>query len=471
MRLMDIVSLGMDYIVVGIVALLFVGMVFSLWYFLRFKKRRAGEKLDKKRLLIWAVFIIYGVVVLGVTMLSRGNYYGNNKIYPLFYSYKDAWNDFSQTEWRNIILNIFMFVPLGILIPVLSKKTEKFWIVYLLGAGITCCIECFQLVTRRGVFELDDLLGNTVGTMIGYGIYRLVRYSVKKRKENCKEKIIQVVLFQIPILIVTISFGGIFLTYYIKELGNISESYVLKQKNIVVTSDVELSDVSEKVMVYKTDILTTSDTKELAESLFEKQGTRLDIKNEDVYENRALYHSENGELSVWVAYKGGTFYFTNYDKLFESQDEKEKGAALEREELVKKLREQGFFVPEKNELVAKSQNTYLLSVDCVIEKGKIYDGFLKCTYYEDGSFGNIEYNILQLEEYKEFSIISQEEAYKKLQNGEFSYYRKDDTILDVRVQQVELSYELDTKGFYQPVYQFEVIVDDLWTTITIPAIK
>ena len=95
MRLMDIVSLGMDYIVVGIVALLFVGMVFSLWYFLRFKKRRAGEKLDKKRLLIWAVFIIYGVVVLGVTMLSRGNYYGNNKIYPLFYSYKDAWNDFS----------------------------------------------------------------------------------------------------------------------------------------------------------------------------------------------------------------------------------------------------------------------------------------------------------------------------------------------------------------------------------------
>ena len=157
--------------------------------------------------------------------------------------------------------------------------------------------------------------------------------------------------------------------------------------------------------------------------------------------------------------------------MFESQDEKEKGAALEREELVQKLREQGFFVPEKNELVAKSQNTYLLSVDCVIEKGKIYDGFLKCTYYEDGSFGNIEYNILQLEEYKEFSIISQEEAYKKLQNGEFSYYRKDDTILDVRVQQVELAYELDTKGFYQPVYQFEVIVDDLWTTITIPAIK
>ena len=158
MRLSDIVSMGIDYILVGIVALLFVGTVFSLWYFLWFKKKRVGEKLDKKRLLILSIFIIYGVVVLGVTMLSRGNYYGNNKIYPLFYSYKDAWNDFSKTEWRNIILNICMFVPLGIFIPLVSEKTKRFWIVYLLGAGITCCIECFQLVTKRGVFELDDLL-------------------------------------------------------------------------------------------------------------------------------------------------------------------------------------------------------------------------------------------------------------------------------------------------------------------------
>jgi hypothetical protein len=43
--------------------------------------------------------------------------------------------------------------------------------------------------------------------------------------------------------------------------------------------------------------------------------------------------------------------------------------------------------------------------------------------------------------------------------------------MDIRVQQVELAYELDTKGFYQPVYQFEVILDDLLTTIMIPAIK
>ena len=471
MRLSDIVSMGIDYIVVGIVALLFVGTVFSMWYFLWFKKKRVGEKLDKKRLLILSMFIIYGVVVLGVTMLSRGNYYGNNKIYPLFYSYKDAWNDFSKTEWRNIILNICMFVPLGIFIPLVSEKTKRFWIVYLLGAGITCCIECFQLVTKRGVFELDDLLGNTAGTMIGYGIYRLVRYILKKRKEKCKEKVVHIILFQIPILITGVSFVCIFLTYYMKDLGNISDSYIIRQKNIVVTSDVEFSDVSESIMVYKTDMLTVSETKELADQLFKMQGTCLDKQSTDIYDNTAIYYSEDRELSIWIEYKGGTFHFTNYDKLFESLDEKEKGASLTREELVGKLREYGLYIPEENELLAKSQNTYLLGVDCVRENEKLYDGMLECTYYKDGSFGSIEYNILQLEEYKEFSIISQEEAYKKLQNGKFSYYRNDDEIMDIRVQQVELAYELDTKGFYQPVYQFEVIVGDLWTTIMIPAIK
>ena len=166
-----------------------------------------------------------------------------------------------------------MFVPLGIFIPLVSEKTKRFWIVYLLGAGITCCIECFQLVTKRGVFELDDLLGNTAGTMIGYGIYRLVRYILKKRKEKCKEKVVHIILFQIPILITGVSFVCIFLTYYMKDLGNISDSYIIRQKNIVVTSDVEFSDVSESIMVYKTDMLTVSETKELADQLFKMQGT------------------------------------------------------------------------------------------------------------------------------------------------------------------------------------------------------
>ena len=34
-------------------------------------------------------------------------------------------------------------------------------------------LEVFQLITKRGYFEIDDLIHNTLGVVIGYGLYRL----------------------------------------------------------------------------------------------------------------------------------------------------------------------------------------------------------------------------------------------------------------------------------------------------------
>ena len=468
MRISDIVRMGMDYVLLGILAVLIVGLVFLFWYFLWFKKKRQGEKLNKVKLLLWAGFMIYVTVLLGATMF-RGNYFGNTRIYPLFYSYRDAWNDFSKTEWQNIILNICLFVPFGALLPTLIKKVDKFWTVYLIGFSVTFLIEVAQFVFKIGIFEPDDLLGNTVGVMIGYGLYRIFRYGRAKKKTNTSEKVVRVLAYQIPLLIVIISFGGIFLIYHLKELGNIGEAYIVKQENIEVHSALEFLDEEESAMVYKTDVLTLSETQDIAEQIFEGCGTYLDDESTDAYENSVLYYSKDRELSVWIQYDGGTFSFTNFDKLFEEIGKTE--IDLTKDELMDTLRKNGIFVPMETELVEKNTNQYVLGTDMIKENGKIYDGKLMCTYYSDRSFGRIENNILQLEAYKEFPIISQKEAYQKLQAGEFLYYRADEEVLDIVVLEVELDHILDTKGFYQPVYQFSVIADDVWTTIMIPAIE
>lgn len=470
MRISDIIRMGMDYVILGIAVVLFLGVAFLLWYFLWFKKKRQGEKLNKGKVLLWAFFVIYAVVLIGATML-RGSYYGNARIYPLFYSYIDAWNDFSKTEWQNIILNICLFVPLGIFLPMLIKKADKFWNVYLIGFGVTCFIEVVQLVLNIGIFEPDDLLGNTVGVMIGYGIYRILHYVLAKKKGDMSEKLIRVLGFQIPLLVTVLSFGGIFLAYYMKELGNISEAYIIKQKNIDVHSSLEFSDEKESAMVYRADIFTLDETRELAEQIFKGYGTNIDDESIDAYENSVLYYSEDRDFSVWVQYDGGTFSFTNFDKLFEEITEDKEEADVTKDELSGALDAIGIFVPKEAEIEAKSENKYLLGVETVKENGKMYDGKLECTYYPDGSFGRIEYNILQLEDYKEFPLLSKKEAYQKLQDGEFVYYRADDTVLDIEVLEVNLEYVLDTKGFYQPVYQFRVIAGEWWTTIMIPAIK
>lgn len=44
-----------------------------------------------------------------------------------------------------------------------------------LAAGISAIIETIQLITHLGLFEIDDIISNTVGAGIGYVLIRLIR--------------------------------------------------------------------------------------------------------------------------------------------------------------------------------------------------------------------------------------------------------------------------------------------------------
>lgn len=74
-----------------------------------------------------------------------------------------------QDEW----LNIVFFMPLGFLWPLLWPK--KGWKSAVLGGFLlSLLVEVLQALTRRGVFETDDLINNTLGALLGYGLYRLL---------------------------------------------------------------------------------------------------------------------------------------------------------------------------------------------------------------------------------------------------------------------------------------------------------
>ena len=176
MRIRDIISIGSSFITLGIIVVALIGVILLVYNLIRKFRKQKKVMIPTGRLLICAVFIIYLVVVVGATMLRYRMHSfagGIGEIYPLFYSYKEAWNHFSAREWRNIILNIMMFVPFGFLLPLVSKKFHAFWKTYLAGFLFTFLIEMTQLLFHLGICELDDFMNNTVGAMIGYGFYRL----------------------------------------------------------------------------------------------------------------------------------------------------------------------------------------------------------------------------------------------------------------------------------------------------------
>ncbi len=90
--------------------------------------------------------------------------------------------------WRvfwNLLGNIIGFVPYGALLPAMQKKRMGFFKVALLSFELTLFIEVSQLILRVGSCDVDDMILNTLGGCIGYGIYRLV---FRKKEKGKSEK-------------------------------------------------------------------------------------------------------------------------------------------------------------------------------------------------------------------------------------------------------------------------------------------
>lgn len=77
------------------------------------------------------------------------------------------------------IMNIVVFVPIGILLGC-SFRNISWWKALFIGASISASIEIFQFCLMRGFSELDDVMHNTIGCMIGYGIYSMARVVYEK---------------------------------------------------------------------------------------------------------------------------------------------------------------------------------------------------------------------------------------------------------------------------------------------------
>ena len=79
--------------------------------------------------------------------------------------------DIKREAAINIIGNISMFIPTGVIMPILYKRLDCFWKVLLAGAGLSFVIEVIQLLFPGSVTDIDDLILNTLGVAVGYGVY------------------------------------------------------------------------------------------------------------------------------------------------------------------------------------------------------------------------------------------------------------------------------------------------------------
>ena len=69
--------------------------------------------------------------------------------------------------FSNLFGNILIFLPFGFFIS-MAGKTRGFFKTLFYSLALSLCVEVLQLVTRVGSFDVDDILLNTVGGVLGY---------------------------------------------------------------------------------------------------------------------------------------------------------------------------------------------------------------------------------------------------------------------------------------------------------------
>ena len=73
----------------------------------------------------------------------------------------------------NLFGNVIMFVPLGFFLPAVFPKARPFRRSMLIALLILCAVELIQFFTLLGSLDIDDVILNMVGVLVGYGVWRI----------------------------------------------------------------------------------------------------------------------------------------------------------------------------------------------------------------------------------------------------------------------------------------------------------
>ena len=463
MRLFQVINLAREYLILGLIGLIFIGIIYFL-FFRKFFKNHVKSNINK--VIVFCILFCYVVIVIGATIFIRPGVYEHANLH-LFSSYIEAWNNYSKSYWRNIILNILMFVPFGFLLPLFSDRFRNFFLSMSLSLLFTLGIEVTQYITKRGIFEVDDLMNNWIGALIGYSLIMLILLIFSKKKTRFKT--LKLILCILPSALTIIIGYKIMDAYNGQKFGNLSSNYnyIYNMQNVTLNSDVELNgDNIKKKKVYISERYTKDQSLKFAEEFFEKLNTQLDKSNIDTYDNQVIYNSTDNRYRLAVHLRGGTYDFTDF-----KSNENIISQNMDEESIKEVLESYNINVSKDAEFEEEKENEsslYKFSIDLKEEDDKLTDGYLSIDQYGDTI--HVNNYIYQYDVCGEYKIISQEEAYEKIKSGEFNTYELYD-IDSIVIRSVKLCYQVDSKGFYQPVYRFECSIDGEGTPIFIPALE
>lgn len=142
---------------------------------------------SKKDIVFRAVLSMACSFVFVMTLFSRTTAEYDVTLRP-FWSYVEAYKTYDTELCLQIVMNIAMYVPIGFLLPGCFRIFKKFKNTVLTVLVCSVGIELLQYLFSIGYSDIDDILNNVLGTVIGYSLYVLCIICTEKSAREKKSE-------------------------------------------------------------------------------------------------------------------------------------------------------------------------------------------------------------------------------------------------------------------------------------------
>ena len=143
------------------------------------------QRFNKVQCIAAILLSLYIVVLLYFTVVGRYSHEEYEYEIQFFTSYRWFFRHNDEQMLRQLLINFIMLIPVGFLLPIIINVKHKYLITLGLSLLLTVFIETMQLIMKCGAFEIDDIINNFVGAVIGMLLYALCSKLIN-RKETYK---------------------------------------------------------------------------------------------------------------------------------------------------------------------------------------------------------------------------------------------------------------------------------------------
>ena len=169
-----------------------IELIWQLIYYWRWRRWGLAQRQEQRRY-FWlrCVFAFYVAALLQITVIRGGisldtlqaaAHDGSTiQLVPLVYTLQQA-----QAGWWAIVYpvcgNLLWFAPLGYLLPqIVPGRWQSWQCSVMCGLLLSCSVEGLQWLFGSGVSDIDDVLFNVLGALLGYVVFSILPKQQKER--------------------------------------------------------------------------------------------------------------------------------------------------------------------------------------------------------------------------------------------------------------------------------------------------